>query len=230
MKRKKIASLTGATLLALSILNSYSQTEGGISVELGKTINRTFADVEKDKGAYAPKQEFDNTTGYTHIYLPYGNKPELYAEVKGTLVDPNFETGVGKFKCKGPNNGTLTYKINFDKPITEFKFYFNHFEWGLVEGTAAGIEYSTDGKEWKTIKEIKGTKEKDEGQTNNFVKDFKADGLNSQTLYIRFYTRSLKDDSKTGKGRWMQFWLTGSPKWGDAARTFFVHNPQIWVK
>ncbi len=203
----------------------------GIQVKLGKDISRDFKDVKADNYAYGPKQEYFDKTHITHIYLPYGNNTKLYGELRGRFSDP--EPGkVGTFhSTDGGTNAILTYKITFDKPIGEFTLSSGRFEYGLVKDTCAGIEYSIDGNSWRTIKEVKGTTEEvQEGTIDKMASDFKADKLKTKTLYIRYYSRSSKEPKEIwGNGRWIKLWLAGDPSWGDAATTFFIHQPQIWV-
>ena len=208
------------------------EKEGGIKVRLGKDIKREYKDVVKDKYAYGPKQEYDKKTKETRVWLPYGDNKALYAHVKGILIDPSPENGMAKFHCcDASSDGILAYKIEFDKPISEFTFKYGKVEYGLEKGTVAGIEYSTNGKSWKTIKEVEGAGPKDVQTINNFVENFKAEKLKTKTLYIRFYSRSKKEPEKPwGPGRWLQLWLAGDPNWGDIQTTFFIHQPQIWVK
>lgn len=208
------------------------EKEGGINVRLGKTIKREYKDVVKDKYAYGPKQDYDKKTKLTHIYLPYGNNPELYGAVLGKFTDPSPQNGTGTFHSNdGSTNGILTYKIEFDKPIGEFTLKSGKLEYGLNKDTVAGVEYSTNGKSWKTIREIEGKGENDVNFTDCMVDNFKAEKIKTKTLYIRFYTRSTKEPEKHwGDGRWLQLWLTGDPNWGDIETTFFIHHPQIWVK
>ena len=208
------------------------EKEGGISVKLGRSVKRDYRDVVKDKFAYGPKQEYDKKTKLTHIYLPYGSNKGLYANTLGKFVDPSLENGMARFHSNdGSTNGILCYKIEFDGPISEFSFKYGKLEYGLEKGTVAGVEYSTNGKAWKTIREVEGTGPNDVQTINGFVENFKAEKLKARTLYIRFYTRSLKEPEKHwGSGRWLQLWLAGDPNWGDIEQTFFIHQPQIWVK
>lgn len=229
MKTVLITILFGLFVVLSATAKDKTPKEGGIKVRLGKDIDRPYDKVVKDKFAYGPKQDYDKKTKLTHIYLPYGDNPALYAEVKGTLTNPSLETGVGKFHCNGPNPGILTYKIEFDRPISELTFSSGRFEYGLTKGTVAGIEYSANGKKWNTIKEIEGKDEKDNDIVKNFVENFKAEGLNTKVIYIRYYSRSEKKAITQG-GLWIQLWLAGNPNWGDVQKTFFIHQPQIWVK
>lgn len=202
---------------------------GGIKVRLSKTIDRDYKKVVKDKFAYGPKQEYDRKTKTTHIWLPYGNNPELYYEVKGILTDPSEENKQAKFRCSGGHPGSLTYKIEFDRAITEFTFAMTWFEYGLTKGTECGVEYSVNGRNWKTMKKVEGKEENDKHAVKQFIKDAKIEGLNTKVLYIKIYSKSNKKAITQG-GQWIHFWMTGNPNWGDIQKTFFIHQPQIWVK
>lgn len=208
------------------------EKEGEIKVRLGKTIKREYKDVVKDNYAYGPKQDYDKKTKLTQIWLPYGDNKELYAHTKGIFSNPSPENGMSTFhSCDSSSDATLTYKIEFDRPIGEFTLKYGKLEYGLEQGTVAGVEYSTTGKSWKTIREVEGTKPQDVQTILNFVDNFKAEKIKTKTLYIRFYSRSKKEPEKPwGPGRWLQLWLAGDPNWGDIATTFFIHQPQIWVK
>ena len=97
------------------------EKEGGIKVRLGKTIKREYKKVLKDKYAYGPKQEYDKKTKLTHIWLPYGDNKELYAHTKGIFKNPSPENGMSTFhSADASSDATLTYKIEFDRPIGEF--------------------------------------------------------------------------------------------------------------
>ncbi len=202
----------------------------GIQVKLGKDIERDWKDVKADKFAYGPKQDYDQKTKVTHVYLPYGNNLKLYGEVTGRFTDP-AEGKVSTFhSVDGGTNAVLTYKITFDKPIASFTLSSGRLEYGLSETTCAGAEYSIDGNVWKKIREEKGSGELDEQTIGKFVENYKADNLKTRTLYIRYYSRSLKEPKQLfGPGRWIKLWLAGDPGWGDVATTFFIHQPQIWV-
>ena len=202
----------------------------GIQIKLGKDISRDWKDVKSDKYAYGPRQDYDSKTKVTHVYLPYGNNVKLYGEVTGRFTDP--EPGkVGTFhSVDGGTNAVLTYKLMFDKPISSFTFSSGRFEYGLSDGTCAGVEYSIDGNAWRNIREEKGSGALDEQTIGKMVSEFKADNLKTKKLYIRYYSRSLKNPKELwGAGRWIKLWLAGDPEWGDVATTFFIHQPQIWV-
>jgi len=221
-----LAVVAGVWAGAMGAYAAEGEASGLIEVHLGTTIGRTWEQVQADNYAYGPKQDYDAKTNETHIYLPYGKNAKSYFEVRGVLYDA--EPGaLAKFHSSdGNTNAVLTFKLHFDKPIGSFRYGANWTEVGLAENTVAGVEYSVDGKEWKTIREAK----KDEGGIiEPFVKDFKAEGLNTDTLYIRYYTRDPANPDAGGPGRWIQFWMAGDPSWGDAARTFFERQLQVWV-
>lgn len=199
---------------------------GVVEVKLGATVARTWDQVKADQYAYGPKQEYDAKTEETHVYLPYGKDAKLYSEVRGTLYDAG--NGLAKFhSADGNTNATLTYKLHFDRPIGSFRYFTGWAELGLAADTAAGVEYSSDGKVWQTLAEVKGPKNQ---PVEPFVNNAKAAGLKTDTLYIRYYTRNPQDPNAGGGGRWLQMRLSGDPAWGDAATTFFTNQAQIWVK
>ena len=202
--------------------------DGVIEIELGATIQRTWDQVKADNYAYGPKQRYDATTGETHIYLPYGNNRNLYHEVRGTLYDPK-PGAVAKFHSPdGNTNAVLCFKLHFDRPIGEFRFAANWSELGLAPSTVAGVEYSDDGRNWRAIREVRGA-DKAGGIVEPLVRDFKATGLLTQTLYIRCFSRDPANPEASGPGRWLQIWMAGDPSWGDAATTFFERQLQLWV-
>ncbi len=202
-------------------------TPGTLEVKLGTAIARSWDDVKKAGYAYGPKQDFDAARGETHVYLPYGKDTKWYDEVRGELYNP--EPGsLAKFHSpSGEHNGVLTYKLHFDRPIGALRYWAGWTELGLAPNTAAGVEYSEDGKTWKTIREIKGSEKS--GIVEPFVNDVKAAGLNTDTLYIRHYSRDPKNWEGSGPGRWLQMRMSGDPSWGDAATSFFASQLQLWV-
>ena len=204
------------------------EAPGVIEVKLGTTIERTWEQVKADNYAYGPKQEHDAVTGETHIYLPYGSSRKLYHEVRGSLYDPKRGAVARFHSADGNTNAVLTFKLHFDRPIGGFRYAANWAELGLATDTAAGVEYSGDGRNWKTIREVKGA-DKAGGIVEPFVRGFKATGLNTRTLYLRYYSRDLKNRQAHGPGRWLQIWMAGDPSWGDAATTFFARQLQLWV-
>ena len=228
MKSASAAALRlGLAMLvsAVCVRSTFAEDAANVTnITLGKTIERTWDQVKADNYAYGPKQDFNPATNETHVYLPYGNDPALYAEVKGALDDASAK-GLAKFHSSdGSTNAVLTYKLHFDKPIATFLYTASWTEFGLAPDTVGGVEYSVDGKTWKTMKETSTS-----GIVNDFANGFKADGLNTDTLSIRYYTRDPKNPEASGAGRWLQFWMSGDPQWGDAATTFFVRQIQVTV-
>ncbi|HBC85823.1 MAG TPA: hypothetical protein DCZ94_02590 [Lentisphaeria bacterium] len=203
----------------------------GIQIKLGKDINRDWKDVMSDKYAYGPKQDYDSKTKVTHIYLPYGNNLKLYGEVTGRFTDPVSGHVATFHSVDGSTNAILTYKLVFDKPIGDFILAGGHFEYGLNRDTCAGVEFSIDGNAWRTIREVKGTTDGvDEGTIDSISTEAKVEKLKTRTLYIRYYSRSIKNPKELfGPARWIKLWMAGDPAWGDVATTFFKIQPQIWV-
>jgi hypothetical protein len=202
-----------------------------LEVKLGAAIPRSWDDVKKGGYAYGPKQESDPSTQETHIWLPYGNKGE-YFEMNGVkFTDPGTNTGWPlAVTVDDHTNGRLVYKFHFDKPIESFRFYVGWSEWGVGGDTVGGVEYSVDGRKWTTIRQL------DEAKAHAQIIDQFVDGkktyggLNTQDLYICCYSRDKNHpDAESGPGRWMKFCVAGDPKWGDAAKTFFDRQLQLWV-
>ncbi|MBC8869809.1 MAG: cellulase family glycosylhydrolase [Planctomycetes bacterium] len=201
---------------------------GVVEIKLGATIPRTWKQVQAHQYAYGPKQDYDAATGETHIYLPYGNNRRLYHESRGALYDPQPGRAAKFHSSDGNTEAGLCFQLHFDRPIGAFRYAANWSEFGLASNTVAGVEYSIDGRHWKTIREIKGAQQQT-GIINTFVEDFKATDLYTQTLYLRYYSRDPKKPGAFGPGRWLQIWMAGDPSWGDAATTFFERQLQVWA-
>lgn len=208
-----------------------------IPVRLKKTVTRTWQQVQADKYAYGPRQEVDNETNETHVWLPYGRNTALYHEVQGQLTDPGEVANNGRSTVINPQDAGTTcliaWKVAFDKPITSFRFEAGWQELNLGERSAAGVEYSFDGKKWKTLQEVKGT---DPGMAGGmkmggaFGKGVRVADISTQLLFLRVYARDAKDpEARHGDTRWLRLILAGDPAWGDAERTFFASQPQLWV-
>ena len=151
---------------------------------------------------------------------------DSYDEVRGTLADAAPGSSALFNSSSGNDNAVLTYKLRFDQPIGAFRFSAGWSELGLANNTVAGVEYSEDGLEWKTIREVKGAG-KASGNVEPLVKDFKATALNTDTLYLRCYSRDPQNPQSSGPGRWFKIRLSGDPGWGDAATTFFSCQLQV---
>jgi hypothetical protein len=201
---------------------------GSIEVKLGTTVERSWEQVKADKYDYGPKQEYDAVAGETHIYLPYGTNSALYDEVAGALADPAPGSTAMFNSQSGSDNAALAFKLHFDQRIGALRFSAGWAEIGVAKNTVAGAEYSEDGRQWKTISEVKGS-EKDSGAIEPLFKESKAAGLNTDTLYIRLYTRDPEAPQASGPGRWLKLRMSGDPSWGDAATTFFSNQLQVWV-
>jgi hypothetical protein len=202
-----------------------------LEIKLGATIPRSWDDVKKAGCAYGPKQEFDPGAQETHIWLPYGNKGEYFATAGVKFTEPGPGTGWPLVLTVDDHiNGRLVFKLHFDKAIGGFRFYASWSEWGVGGNTVGGVEYSVDGHKWTTIRELREAKPRAR-IIDEFVDGKKTFGqLNTRDLYIRCYSRD-KDhpDAASGPGRWMKFCMGGDPAWGDAARTFFDRQLQLWV-
>jgi len=218
-------------ILALIVLVASTRVAsadtGVIEIKLGTTIVRTWEQVKADKYAYGPKQEYDDS-GETHVYLPYGKNAKLYDEVAGVLSDPAPGSTALFRSSSGNDNAVLTFKLHFDQRIGKLRFRAGWTELGLAKNTVAGVEFSEDGREWKTIREVKGA-DKPGGIIEPLVKDFQATDLNTDRLFIRLYTRDPSAPAASGPGRWLKVRMSGDPNWGDAATTFFASQLQVWV-
>jgi polysaccharide biosynthesis protein PslG len=203
-----------------------TSTAGVIEVKLGATVGRTWEQAKADNYAYGPKQEYDAKTGQTHVYLPYGTNGGLYSSVRGTLSNAAAKELAQFVSQDGNTSSVLAYALHFDRRIGSFRYWAGWSEIGLSETTVAGVEYSTDGADWKPMVEIKGPKT---AIIEPLVGDFKAEGLDTDTLYIRYYTRDPNKPEADGPGRWLKLRMSGDPSWGDAATTFFSCQHQIWV-
>lgn len=187
-----------------------------VKVTLGQSIERTWDEIRADGYAYGPKQVIDEKTGETRVFLPYGNNPRLYAELRGMkLGDTTHDWVATATSDPAASESVLTYKIVFDKPISAFRPVLGPGKIEIGEGQKAGIEYSVDGSEWKPVVEFKTS-----ASPQVLVENFVARDLNTTTLMIRFYARG---------GAKLFFWMSGSPSWGDAASTFVNRQIQIFV-
>ena len=200
-----------------------------LEIKLGQTIERSWTAVEKAGFAYGPKQEVDEKTKETHVWLPYGSKGVYYETTGLAMTDPAME-GTGTplaMSVDGNASGRLVYKLRFDKPIGGFRLFAGWSEWGVRNGTVGGAEYSTDGKVWTVLREI---------ASNGLVEPLldpattKVEGLHTRELYLSFFSRDKADPNKDfGPNRWMKLRMGGNPAWGDRADTFFKNQLQLWV-
>jgi len=216
--------------MCVTVLGVGQSGAGTIEVRLGDTIERGWADVERDGYAYGPKQAYHADTRETQIWLPYG-KEGVYHETAGLKISDPGPEGAGvalATTMDGNTSGRLVYALRFDKPIGAFRVSAGWSEWGVGGATVGGVEYSVDGRSWNSIREIsaKGIVEPLLSPATAKVED-----LHTRSLYLRFYTRDKANpDSDFGPNRWMKLRLTGDPAWGDRAQTFFRSQVQLWVK
>ena len=224
-----VGLVVGGLMLSLAVAAEEKALTGNtMEIKVGQEIARTLDQVKADKFAYGPKQVVSGTK--TTIYLPYGNTKGVYNEVQGGLTDPSAGGTALFYSSTGEQNALLTFKLHFDKAISSFGFYAGWTELGLQDKVVAGFEYSVDGKAWKPIREVNAEEaKKANGVVEPFVPAFKADGLNTQDLYIRCYSRDPSDPAAGGPGRWFKLRTSGDPSWGDAATTFFACQLQVWV-
>ena len=142
---KRHAIILAAAMFVTQALTTRADA-GGIEVHVGATVERTWKQIEADKYAYGPKQEFDAASGETHVYLPYGSNAGLYDEVHGALTDVKADSLAMFHSSTGDNNALLSYKLHFDRRIGTLRFKAGWIELGLHENTVAGVEYSEDGQ------------------------------------------------------------------------------------
>ncbi|MBN2474705.1 MAG: endo-1,4-beta-xylanase [Pirellulales bacterium] len=235
MQSRKARQLgTGALLMAMVMATcdteAFAAGGGGtLEIKVGQTIQRTWDDVKKADYVYGPKQEVDPGTKETHAWLPYGNQGVYFATAGVKLTDPGPD-GTGTplaVTTDGNTSGRLVFKLHFDRPIAAFRFAAGWSEWGVGSGTVGGVEYSIDGRNWSTLREVSQG-----GIVEPFVDagKSKVTGLKTQDLYIRCYSRDESNPGNDfGPGRWMKFRMAGDPAWGDAATTFFNGQMQVWV-
>ena len=205
-------------------------TGNTLEVKVGESVARTWDQLKADRFVYGPRQDVEAATGKTVIYLPYGNAKGAYYELQGFLADA-ASGQVAEFRgLNGDTNAVLTFRLHFDKDISSFGYHSGWVELKLADSSVAGVEYSLDGNAWKPIREMSGKESKvGGGIVEPFVNDFKAEGLRTKDLYIRYYTRDPANPSANGPGRWLKMRTSGDPGWGDASRTFFANQPQVWV-
>ncbi len=197
-----------------------------IHIKVGQNIERPWNEVKTDGYAYAIRQALDN--GETRIWLPYGNENGLYFDAKGVKFTNPVPGSVPQVLSEDAKTcGYFTWKFKFDKPVSALRLMGGYGEFNL-NGAVAGAEYSTDNKMWKKLFEIDRG-----GNQNPFIKpdQAKADGLNTTDLYLRIYTRNKANPADPNvEAAWFKCWTGGDPSWGDASRTFYDRQWQLWVK
>lgn len=218
----------GLSLLLASAFTGMASAQAGntLEIKLGESIARTWEQVQADGYAYGPKQELETATGETHIWLPYGGKAPYY-EVSGLQFTEASQQKNGLplvMSIDGHNQGHLVLKLRFNKPVAAARLFAGWSEWGVKDTTVGGVEYSTDGKSWTTIREVNKP-----GIISTFVPPTAPIAANLKTLelYLRFYSRNKTDAA--GQNYWMKFRMAGDPSWGDASSTFFKQQLQLWV-
>ncbi len=201
---------------------------GFVEVKVGTAIKRTWEQVKAERFAYGPKQDYDPATGETLVYLPYGNDARLYHRARGILYDPRPGMPAKFHSLDSETGAELTFELRFDRPVGSFRLADGWTEVVLAPDVAAGAEYSVDGRRWVTIRQVMGS-ERPSGVIEPFIDGFRVAGLDTRTLFLRYYTRDPSDPGGRGADRWIQMWLAGDPAWGDAERTFFTRQIRVWV-
>lgn len=222
--------LTSLLICCLFLITLIAEAKDGeIKVRLGKVIERSLEKVKKENNVYGPKQAYNPETKETQVYLPYGTNKKFYYKCEGLIKDA--EPGKCAMICnpdgKSQNDVNLTYKLVFNKPITSFRMRLGLAELVLSDQGEAGVEYSTNGKKWNSLVNIKGPLNKIK---EPFVNGDKATGLNTKVLYIRMYARLIKKAKNKNAGRWIKLRMSGDPNWGDGEKTFFKSQILIRVK
>ena len=228
----RVRRILPAAFAALLLTGSTCALRGEVlEVQLGKTVKRTWEDVEKDGFAYGPKQEYDAASGETRIWLPYGPGAPYY-EVSGLRMTKAGDSGQGGTAIAvtpdGETSGLLTYKLRFSAPVGAFRIRAGWSEWGAGGGVVGGAEYSLDGENWIVLREVTAP-----GIVEPLLDPASAhaEGFASEELYIRFFSRDKANPSNThGPNRWMKIRLSGDPAWGDRATTFAESQISVWVK
>lgn len=218
----------GLGLLLASALGGTASADTGhtLEIKLGESISRTWDQVQAEGYVYGPKQELDSTTGETHVWLPYGGKAPYY-EVSGlqfTEASPQKNGLPLVMSIDGNTPGHLVFKFHFDKPVASARLFAGWSEWGVKDASVGGIEYSIDGRNWTTIREVNKP-----GIISTFLPQTApiATNLKTSELYLRFYSRNKTDAA--GQNYWMKFRMAGDPAWSDASATFFNQQLQLWV-
>jgi hypothetical protein len=218
--------MVGAALATTS--SSYATTFGHtMEIATGVTIDRTWTDVVDANYAYGAKQSYDSVTGETHIWMPYGATDGVYfAASNVNFVTPSGGNTGMIASSNGDNSCYLTYKLHFDAPIATFKYSDGYTYFDLradgADPIVAGFEYSVDGVQWTTLREISSG-----GSFEPFV-NAEVTGLNTSDLYLRYYTRNSVDPSDVSGGtRFMQARTAGAPSWGGSH--FFSNQADLIV-
>lgn len=218
-----------AALVAAALVAPLAHAEDGVlQVKVGAVIERSIDQVKAANCAWGPKQDIDATTGETHVYLPYGSDSKLYWKVDGSLSDAKVGASAEFYSTSSNIPASLTYKLAFDKPIKSFRCQVNYAEQVMAPSCVAGLEYSLDGKAWKTVFEHpKGTRAVTAPlipNSNTIV------GLDTKALFLRIYARDGANPIATsGPEMYLKVRISGDPGWGDAATTFAQSQSQVWV-
>lgn len=199
-------------------------TGNTLVVDLAKSIERSWDQIKANGYRYGPRQKRE-PNGELEIWLPYENDRGLYYEISGMKLTPVAPGAPAALSYDGAGDaGTLVLKLHFSGPIEGFRLFCGSAETSL-DGAVAGIEFSSDGREWKLLHEITQS-----GQFSNWIdpKGRKADGLDTRDLYLRAYVRG-----KVGavpKGTRFKVSMSGDVMWGDASVTFANAQWKLWVR
>lgn len=200
--------------------------DGMIPVRLGKTIELSLEESRTAGFAWRPKQSLEEGKE-TKIHLPYG-APNLFWQADNvTLTDPAPGRSAEAVCTANDRPTLLSYRLQFDKPISGFRCYAGYSELVLAPECVAGVEYSLDGKKWTTlIEHPAGTK----SVTKPFCDPAKqVTGLDARSLFVRLYARQQADPTATGKECYLKLRNSGDPAWGDAASSLYEQQMLLWV-
>ncbi len=200
---------------------SVKMTGNTIEIDPDALVERSWDKVKVNGYAYGLSQKKDGAE--TRIWLPYGDERGWYYDIKGGVVETS-KPGVPAsfFVEKSSSAASLTLKFHFTKPIQSFRLSCGEANFNPANAVA-GIEYSMDGKMWKPYSEITGT------APLASAKGTKAEGLDTQDLYLRCYVRDKNDPAKLDPATRFRSRMGGDVMWGDASSTFAQAQWQLWV-
>lgn len=224
----RLAFLVLSVVILVLLMTKPADADAGqtLNIKLGEKVNRTWDDVKAANYAYGPKQDYDDATKETHIWLPYGSTAPFYEVMGMNMTDAGQGAALG-FTVDGNTQGRFTYKLHFDQSIGAFRLSVGWVEPGL-KNAAAGVEYSLDGQTWIMMKEIADSN----SIVNQFTDPFqtKVGNLKTQDLYVRIYSRDKAGPATaSAKSYWLKIRMSGDPTWGDASTTFFNSQLQLWA-
>ncbi len=217
-------------LCILPLATAVAADAPALQIHLGKTVERTMAQVAKDNYAWGLKQSYDSSKKETQIFLPYGNIPLLSSGAKNAIINDATRDSIAELYTNDSHRPlNVVYRLEFDRPISAFRAAIGGYtELVLAPNCEAGVEYSLDGTAWAPLGEPhQGT----QAVVQGLVKaDTTVTGIDTRLLLLRIYTRDLDHpDAAEGGGQYLKMRVSGDPSWGDAAKTFAKAQNQVWV-